>query len=123
LSERQSGSDGDNATLNAVAEEAISTQMLTASATSADPRLLTHDLGDQSFDIVRPRKIVAVATMITEDKVAIAKLIPNSNSTPFLTKAGMDSAKEFATREQIEQSFFHTANEDRLSRQPRKLIR
>ena len=58
LRKSESGADRNDATLDAVAEEASSAQVLTAANTGADTRARSHDLGDQPLDArSRPMRI------------------------------------------------------------------
>src|SRR5262249_48382046 len=93
LCQGEAGADGDDAALDAVAEEASGAEMLTAAAAAADAGTLTHDLGDQAFHVIRAGKEMTVVPMIAEDEVAVAQPPGDRDARPFLADAGMHGAE------------------------------
>jgi hypothetical protein len=69
LGKRQSRSNRDSTSLNAIAEKPLGTEMLTTSSPPAYASLLAHDLGNETLNIVSPGQVVSMAAVVAKQQI------------------------------------------------------
>jgi hypothetical protein len=110
--QRHTGGDRHVATLDAIAEELASAQMLAAAAAATDAAHATHQLGEQSFRVGKPREEMPVAAVAAEDDVLIAQMLDERDRDRFLPDISVRRAVQFTLRKQLENPGFELPDQD-----------
>src|SRR5689334_2421238 len=100
-----------DAALNAVRLEARRTDVLAAAHTAADTGLLAHDFGQQTQRVARLREVVAVASVVAENVIAVGEVFHHRHRVGLLPDAGVGGSVECALLEQLEQSLLKPPDE------------